>query len=112
MLAAGDRHSPIRLQLGIPANIIGNHRLFQPAQVEGFEQGEHAFGVVQGPSHVGIGHHVDLVSYRLAYCADEVQVALHPLGSINRTPAEAQLHGLVPFTFVSLRFECQLFQRA
>ena len=59
VLAAGDGDAAIALQLLVAARVVGDHRLFEPAEIEGLEQRQHALGVVEGPAHVGIGHQVD-----------------------------------------------------
>ena len=63
VLAARDWNSSIGLQFRVAADIVGNDRLFQPAQVKRFQQREHALGIVKRPAHVRVGHHVDLVAH-------------------------------------------------
>ena len=104
MLAAGDRNSAVALQFRVAVHVVGNHRLFEPAQVERLQQRQHALGVVESPSHVRVGHHVDAVADRLAHGAHQFEIALHAGGAIDRSPSEAQFHGLVALVLVAFRF--------
>ena len=66
---------PVGFELGIAAGVVGDDGLFQPAEMEGLEQREHALGVVERPAHVGVGHEVDAVADDFADGADEFDVA-------------------------------------
>ena len=111
VLAPSDGNSTIGFELRIPANIVGNYRLFQPAQMKRFEQRQHAFRVIQRPAHVGVGHHIDTITYGLAHRAHQPDIALHPRSAVGRPPAEPQLHRLVAFVLVALSFFGELVQR-
>src|SRR5882757_10358430 len=50
MLAAGDRHTAVSLQLLVSTRVIGNNRLFQPSKMEWLQQWQHAFCIVERPA--------------------------------------------------------------
>ena len=56
---------------------------------ERFEQRQHAFGVIEIPPHVSVGHDVDVFPNRLAHRANQRDVLLHSLPAIDRPPTEA-----------------------
>ena len=64
----------MRPQLGIAVDVVGDHRLLEPAQVERRERAQHAPGVFEGPAHVAVGHQVDVVADRLARGAHQIDV--------------------------------------
>ena len=47
VLAAGNRDMVQRAQLGIAGEVVGDHRLLEPAQIERLQQPEHAPGVFE-----------------------------------------------------------------
>ena len=57
--------------------------------MEWLQQWQHALGVVERPAHVGIGHQVDAVADHFANGAYKLDVTLHSLCAIHRSPAEA-----------------------
>ena len=73
-------------------------------RLKGFEQREHAFGVVESPAHVGVGHYVNAIADCFADCLHERDILLHACGAVGGAPAETQLHGFVAFFFVALGF--------
>ena len=104
VLAASDGNSTITFQLFISTSVVGNHGFFQPAQLERLKQRQHALGVIQRPSHIGVAHEIDVIANDLAHVANEFNIFLHAGSAINGTPAEAQLHHLVAFILIFLRF--------
>ena len=104
MLAAGDGDASVVLQLFVAASVVGDNGFFEPAELEGLEEGQHAFGIIEGPAHVGVGHQIDVVADHLAHVAYELDVFLHAGGAVEGSPPEAQLHHLVAFVFVLLSF--------
>ena len=111
VLAAGDGDAAVALEGGVALQVVRNHRLFEPAQVERLEQRQHPLGVVERPAHVGVGHDVDAGADRLAHGAHQIEVALHAFGAVDRAPAEAQLHGAVAGVLVAARFRRELVER-
>ena len=111
VFAAGNGDAPESSQFRVAVDVVGNHRFFEPAQIEFFEQRNHAFGVIQIPAHVGVGHDVHAVADRLAHGADEREILLHAFRAVGRPPAETQLHRLVTFVLVLLRFAREFIQR-
>ena len=95
VLAAGDRHGADGIQFGVAGDVVGDHRLFQPAHVEGGERPDHPPGVFERPAAVAVGHDVDGGAGRLAHRAHEVEVVAEAGDAVLRSPAEAELHGAV-----------------
>ena len=108
MFAAGDGNARAAFQFCVAVDVVGDDRLFEPAEIEGFEQREHAFGVVESPAHVGVGHDVDAIADGFANGLHEGDIFLHARGAVGGAPAEAQLHGAVAFFFVTLSFGGEL----
>ena len=70
--------------------------------MKGLEQRQHALGIVEGPAHVSVGHHVDTIADSFPNRAYQGDIVLHACRAIRGPPAETQLHGLVAFIFVPL----------
>ncbi|MND81878.1 hypothetical protein D3C80_736880 [compost metagenome] len=91
MLAAGDRHDAHLLQLHVAFDVVGDHRLFQPARFEFGQLGQHAAGVLQGPAHVALEHDVHVGPGQLTQRADLFDVLAHARRAVLRAVAEAHL---------------------
>ena len=89
MLAAGDRHDAHLLQLDIAFQVVGDHRLFQPARLELGEFGQHAAGVFQGPAHVTLEHDVHVRAGQLTQRTHLFDVTTHARRAVLRAIAEA-----------------------
>src|SRR5260370_28466713 len=111
MLAASNWHTLVSFQLLVSAGVIGNNGLFQPSKVKWLQQWQHALCIVERPTHIGIGHHIDAVAHYFANRSHQLDVALHSFGSIYWSPAETQLHCLVSFVLITPRLSPQLIQR-
>src|SRR5258706_15232160 len=72
--------------------------------MERLKKRQHALGIVQRPAHVGVGHHIHIIANSLADGTNQVEVALHAGRAVGGSPTQTQLHGLVAFGFVALRF--------
>jgi hypothetical protein len=91
VLSARDRDVAQRPQLGVAGEVVGDHRLLDPAQAVRLEHPEHPARILQGPAHIAVGHDVHTVAHRLARGAHEVEVLVHPGHPVLGAPAEAQL---------------------
>ncbi|MNN16715.1 hypothetical protein D3C81_1298640 [compost metagenome] len=104
MLAAGDRERARLLQLDIAFDVVGDHRLFQPAGVELGQARQHAARVFQRPAHVALQHDVDAVTDQLAQQPHLLDVLLHAGGAVLGAVTEAHLHRGKALVEVALRF--------
>ena len=90
VLAARDRDRP-GIQLGIAVDVVGDHRLFQPARLVSLKLGDDALRVVQVPAHVGLEHQVAVEADDLAQGLDPFEVLPDARGAVLRAVAEARL---------------------
>ena len=100
MFAARDGDAAKLFQFRVAVDVVGDDGFFKPAQIEFFQQRNHALGVIQIPSHVGVGHDVNVVADCLAHDAHECEIFLHSFRAVGRAPAEAELHGFVTFVLI------------
>src|SRR5689334_5099335 len=104
MLASRDRNAAETFQFRVTVNIVGDHRFFQPAQIEWLQQREHAFGVIEIPTHIRVSHDINLAADGFANRLDKFDIALHSSRAISRSPAKTHFHRLIAFILVALRF--------
>lgn len=104
MLAARDRDAGELIQFGVAVNVVGNHRLFEPAQFKLLQLGQHALGVLQVPAHVALEHQIVVVADHFTNRFDCLQVFRHALGAVGRAIAEARLEHGETLVQVFLRF--------
>ena len=104
VFASGDRNAPIGFQFRVTENVIGDYRLLQPSQPKRFQQRQHSLGVLEGPAHISIRHHIDALADGLTNGSDQGKIALHARRSICGSPAEAKFHGLIALRLVALSF--------
>src|ERR1017187_3416825 len=111
VLAAGDGNAAEGLECDIAADVVGDHRFFEPAKVEGFEQRQHAARVVEVPAHVRVGHEVDARADGFAHGAHQLHIFHHAGRAIDRAPAEAELHRFIALALVHFGFGAQVVER-
>ena len=111
MFSTCNGDAAVCLQFLVAAYVVWNDGLFEPAKVEWLEQRQHALRIIESPAHVGIGHYIDAIAHHLSNRAHQPDIPLHSLGAVDRPPAKAQLHRLVTFVLVALRFHAQFIQR-
>ena len=104
MFASGDRNPPIGFQFRVTEDVIRDYGLLQPSQPKRFQQRQHSLGVLEGPAHIRIRHHIDAFADGLTNGSDQCKVALHASRSICGSPSEAKFHGLIALLLVALSF--------
>src|SRR5215469_13496506 len=110
MFAARDGNAAAGFELGVSLNVIGDYGLLQPTKMKRLQQGEHAFCIIQCPTHIGVRHRIDFLANSLPHRADEIEISLQTSSTIGWSPSKAQLYREEAFFFVALGLGCQLSQ--
>ncbi len=104
VFTARDRDAGELVELGVAVDVVGDHRLFEPARFELFELGQDAFGVLQVPAHITLEHQVVFITDDFTHRFHGLEVFRHAGLTVRRAVAEAHLEGLETLVLEFLGF--------
>ena len=73
--------------LGTELDLVGHHRLLDPADIEVGDATSELEGVGPVPGHPGVEHDIDVRPGRVTQRLGQLDVARHALAAIGRPPA-------------------------
>src|SRR5437588_272532 len=94
MLAAADRSVDGSANLRITVNVIRNDRLLDPLEIQArvLQHPDHANRIRNVPTHVRVGHQLDVRTNGMPDGANQLQVLPHAFEPVARTVTEPLLH--------------------